>query len=339
MPTPRLTSVLIPLYRGRATIRACLDSLLSQKGAHIEILLLDNGCPENTGEWAGWRLSQQDAVEWRLLEERHNIGFAAGINRLYAESAGDLVCFMNQDVTLEPDHLRLLADALETHRDERWAGVCGTLLRATGDRTRVIDTTGHVIFRDRIVRNRGAGRPLDAEGSSPYPAGEVFGLSAACSLYAREALEAVREEEGPFDPDFFAYFEDIDLDYRLRRGGWRMGYVPEALGAHVLAGSGGRKELGIRIRAYGNRRRIMWKHESISSLLPDLGPILMQEVYGWTKALLTDPAAWLVGPWVFYTSLPAVLKRRKRLDETLGVGRCWIRKWLRPEVERWSERS
>jgi len=339
MPTRRLTSVLIPLYRGRATIRACLDSLLNQKGTPIEILLLDNGCPEDSGEWAGWRLSQQKAVEWRLLEEPRNIGFAAGMNKLFAESAGDLVCFMNQDVTLEPDHLSLLADALEKHRDDRWAGVCGALFRTTGGaRTGVIDTTGHVIFRDRIVRNRGAGRVLDPDESPPYPAGEVFGLSAACSLYWREALEAVREEEGPFDPDFFAYFEDIDLDYRLHRGGWRVGYIPEALGSHVLAGSGGRKELGIRIRAYGNRRRIMWKHESISSVLPDLGPILMQEIYGWSKALMTDPAAWIVGPWVFYRSLPGVLRRRRRLDRMLGVDRSWIRKWLRAEAERWSER-
>ncbi len=332
-------SVLIPLYKGRNTIRACLESLIAQEGVSLEIILLDNGCPEDTGEWAGYRLSGNDtALNWKLLEEPKNIGFAAGMNRMYEESSASLICFMNQDVRLQPDYLRLLADALEANTG--WAGGSGTLYRQTeNDGKRIIDTTGHVIFRDRIVRNRGAGLHPDAGKSPPWPQGEVFGLSAACALYRRDALESAREEEGPFDPDYFAYFEDIDLDYRLHRAGWELGYVPGAEGIHALGGSGGRKELQIRIRAYGNRRRLMWKHESLKSLAPDIVPILMQELYGFARALFTDPIAWLTGPWVFAGTVGSVLKRRKRMEGKWGSDMKWIRKWLRPERERWTERG
>ena len=334
MREPPDISVLILLYRGRGTIRGCLESLGAQRGVKLEVLLLDNGCPENTGEWAGyWLARREDDINWRLLERPRNIGFASGMNHLYAESSGRFVCFLNQDVTLAPDHLRLLYDGLLDHTD--WAGACGTLYRGVKDESqRVLDTTGHVIFRDRIVRNRGGGRPLGASEEAPYPAGEVFGLSAACALYRRDALEQAREEEGPFDPDFFAYFEDIDLDYRIHRAGWKLGYIPEAVGWHTLAGSGARRELYVRLRAYGNRRRILCKHESLASLAPDLIPVLLQDTYAVLRALVTDPIACLLGPWFFVFSLPRVLRRRRRMDRMWGADRTWIRKWLRPETER-----
>jgi len=338
MEDTRDISVLIPLYRGRNSVRACIDSLAKQVGVNLEIILLDNGCPEDTGEWAGYYLAQKSpALNWTLLEEPANTGFAAAMNRLYSSSEKSLVCFLNQDVVLEPDHLANLARALQRH--ENWAGVCGTLFRSGGTGSgRMIDTTGHVIFRDRIVRNRGAGKAIGPDGSIRFEEGEVFGLSAACALYRRDALESCREPEGPFDPDFFAYFEDIDLDFRLRRAGWELGYTPDAVGSHELAGSGGRRELGIRLRAYGNRRRLMWKHETVRSLFPDLGPVIMQEIYGWLRALVTDPIAWFAGPWWFCLTFPSVLRRRRMLKEKLGNNMSWLREWLKSETERFANR-
>jgi len=196
-----------------------------------------------------------------------------------------------------------------------------------------------VIFRDRIVRNRGAGLILEKNAEIPWPEGEVFGISAASALFRREALESSREVEGPFDPDFFAYFEDVDLDYRMHRAGWKLGFVPDAWGTHVLAGSGGRREMKVRLRAYGNRRRILWKHESFSSLAPDLPFIILQDLYGWLRALFTEPIVCIAGPWYLYTDIGRILRRRKSYDTRWGRGRTWIRGYLRPERERLTERA
>lgn len=338
MPEPIRISVLIPLYRGRGSIRACLESLLAQDGVTLEVLLFDNGCPEKTGDEAVRFLEETEARVSRHIDgSKRNIGFAAAMNTMYRQSSAPMVLFLNQDVCLGPSHLSALARALD--KNPGWAGVCGTLFRPDEkDGQRVIDTTGHDIFRDRIVRNRGAGLPVKRDADPPFIEGEVFGLSAACALYRREALEDAREEEGPFDPDFFSYFEDIDLDYRLHRAGWKLGYTPEATGTHELAGSGGRKEREIRVRAYGNRRRIMWKHESIGSLLPDLIPILIQDTYGVFRAMITDPVAWFAGPWVFLFSIAGIIARRQRLDRLLGTDRTWIRNWLKSELERFQEK-
>jgi GT2 family glycosyltransferase len=326
-------SVLIPLYRGKDTIRQCVESLIGQTGVTLEILLLDNGCPENTGEWAGYALAKEN-VSWRLLEEKVNIGFAGGMNLLYKESRAPYILFLNQDVTLETEFLSIIKSSLDRHKD--WGGVCGTLYRS-GDDAGKLDTTGHVIFQDRIVRNRGAGKMVE-RGKIPWDEGEVFGISAACALYRREALESGAEVEGPFDPDFFAYFEDVDLDYRMHRSGWKLGYVPGAVGTHTLAGSGGRKEFRVRMRAYGNRWRILWKHESWESLVPDIVPILGQEIYSFFRSMLKDPMAWVAGPWIFVVSIPRIMRRRKRGNMKWGTDKGWIRTWLRAEKERWGDR-
>ncbi|MCX6647728.1 MAG: glycosyltransferase family 2 protein [bacterium] len=328
-------SVLIPLYRGKGTIKACLESLIRQEGIELQILLLDNGCPEKSGEWAGYFLSGlENPPEWRLFEEKANIGFAAAMNRLYKSSDAPWICFLNQDVELKQDHLKILVSALRGFGDKKIGGVCGTLIRSSsGSNPAIIDTTGHEIFRDRIVRNRDAETALDRAGV-PFEGGEVFGLSAACSVYSRDALEESREPEGPFDPDFFSYFEDIDLDYRIHRAGWGLAYVPEAVGIHAHAGSGARHETRIRLRAYGNRRRIMWKHESIGSLLPDVLPIMAQDIFAWFRALITDPTAWFIGPWIFLAGFGRIIERRKDLDRRFGLERMWIRKWLKTESER-----
>jgi hypothetical protein len=68
--------------------------------------------------------------------------------------------------------------------------------------------------------------------------------------------------------------------------------------------------------------------------MPDVGPILMQDVYGWARSLVTDFPSWLIGPWIFWLSLPKVMDRRRKLDERFGRDRSWIRRWLRPESER-----
>jgi len=332
-------SVLIPLYRGTSTIVPCLDSLLAQEGVEMELLMLDNGCPEGTGEWAGYHLAQiQSAPKWKILEEPENTGFAAGNNLLYAESSNPFVLFLNQDVELDRGHLKILADALQRYSD--WGGVTGTLFRKTGDDKKfVVDTSGHEIFRDRIVRNRGAGMSFEAPQSVPWDEGVVFGVSAACALFKRDALESSRDDEGPFDPGFFSYFEDVDLDYRMRRAGWDLGYVPGAHGTHVLAGSGGRKELKIRLRAYGNRRRILLKHESFASLAPDLLPVILQDIYGTLRSLLTDPLACIIGPWHVYRNIGDILRRKKLYDKKWGTDMSWIRQWLLSETERVSGRG
>ncbi|MEO7995588.1 MAG: hypothetical protein ABI743_14410, partial [bacterium] len=118
----------------------------------------------------------------------------------------------------------------------------------------------------------------------------VFGVPGSCPLYRRAALEAIRDRRGwIWDPRFFAYLEDVDLDYRFAKAGWESWFDGSAVALHQPHGSGGRASFGIRFRAHMNRYRLMAKHETLASLAPDMGPILLQEAYQFVRTTFTNP--------------------------------------------------
>ena len=96
-----------------------------------------------------------------------------------------------------------------------------------------VDTTGVVVRRGGEIEDRDRGKALH-EAS---PAGEVFCVSAGASWYRRSMLDAVAPDGRVFDPDYFMYFEDVDLGWRCRLAGWSAEYVADAAVLHELHGS------------------------------------------------------------------------------------------------------
>jgi GT2 family glycosyltransferase len=79
---------------------------------------------------------------------------------------------------------------------------------------------------------------------------EIFGACGVAALYRREALEQVDF----FDPWYFAYYEDLDLAWRMRLHGWRAVYQPQARVRHVHCGTS--KEWSPLFRYYVQRNRL-----------------------------------------------------------------------------------
>jgi hypothetical protein len=85
----------------------------------------------------------------------------------------------------------------------------------------VIDSAGDEYDAGGFARKRGHGERLSAGYQRPC---EVFGASASSAFYRADVLRAV----GGFPADFGAYFEDVDLAFRLNRAGYRVRYEPAA---------------------------------------------------------------------------------------------------------------
>src|SRR5262249_58653681 len=102
----------------------------------------------------------------------------------------------------------------------------------------VIDSAGHVLYRNRTALNRGENEPDRGQFDEPA---EVFGVCAAAALYRRAMLEDVRVGDDYFDSTFFAYLEDVDLDWRARLRGWKAWYAPAAVAIHERGHTGKRQ--------------------------------------------------------------------------------------------------
>jgi GT2 family glycosyltransferase len=121
-----------------------------------------------------------------------------------------------------------LGDVLTAAGNERVAAVTSRVL-LTG--RQLVNSTGNEVMRS----GRGRDRDWRTPASTVRPAGEVFGFCGAGVLLRRAALDEV----GVFDGSLFLYYEDTDLSWRLRAGGWTVRHEPTAVVEHRHAASSG----------------------------------------------------------------------------------------------------
>jgi len=171
----------------------------------------------------------------------------------------------------------------------------------------IIDTAGHVMFHNRLAVNLGEGKRSASNFLEPA---EVWGTCGAAAIYKREMLLDVAVDGECFDEDFFAFWEDLDLDWRARMRGWRCMFDPRALAWHRRGGTGYRKSVLVETHNLKNRYLMMIKNDSARYLLRNLPGILATELLKGGALLVRCPAA-LLGLGDVVRLVPAMLAKRR----------------------------
>jgi GT2 family glycosyltransferase len=275
-------------WNGAGDLPRCLDALLAQDHAPLEVVVVDNASTDGSREvLTGY--DQRIRVVWN----DRNRGFAGGANDgIAAAGEVDAVATVNPDVVPRPDALRRAVAALAA--DDRRGSVQPKLLRPARSPAGapVVDTTGHVAFRTRLFRNRGEGEPDRGQWEMP---GEVFGVSGAFALYRRAMLDdvavAVDGRREVFDEDLFAYWEDVDLDWRARMRGWHAWYEPRAVAVHERGGAGPRRTARVEQLNWQNRLLVLVKCDTWPALAPALPGFLVTLLLKTAELVVTVPAA------------------------------------------------
>jgi GT2 family glycosyltransferase len=212
-------------------------------------------------------------------------GLPAARNRALAETSRPIVVFLDDDVTLAPG-------CLAAHRAafaDRAIG--GTVGRTTEDPPSWNARPGtNRVGRDGRVR-------VHLDGPCAV---EVESLKGCNMALRREAVAAV----GGFDAGFggTALLEETDLSERLRAGGWRLRYLPDAALTHHRAAAGGvRADPATAERwRFHNTGRFLRKNRgrgAVLAALPTFGAIAVRRAIAWRSpgALLALPTAFLAG--------------------------------------------
>lgn len=109
-----MTTVIVPVYNGAATIEACLRSVMTQTGAELELIVIDDGSMDDTSAIC-LRLAAEDR-RLRLFRQK-NAGVSAARNRGLREARGTYVTFLDADDLLPPGAVEVLEQAAEQGAD------------------------------------------------------------------------------------------------------------------------------------------------------------------------------------------------------------------------------
>lgn len=337
---PRVESepvdVVIVNWNGRRYLPACLRAL-ERSTAPVRVIVVDNASTDGSAEYVR---SAHPAAEVIGLDE--NVGYAAGANIGLRVGRSRWAFVMNPDVLLEPDHLRVLRERLESDHgigaaqgklyqvtpEDFETVACGVSPQAAAG-SRRLDSAGHVIRRSRMVLDRGQGEPDGPEYSAEA---SVFSACGAALFLRRAMLEDVAPDGAYFDESFFAYKEDIDLGWRARLLGWDVRYVPAAVAHHVrslpLGGAAWRAmPPGSRRHSWKNHYLLMLKNDRAADLLRALPFVLGWEVVRLGHVLLRDPRV-LTSCIDLARSVPGALRARRDLQARRRVVPRELRRWF-----------
>ncbi|TDK27205.1 glycosyltransferase family 2 protein [Luteimonas aestuarii] len=107
-------SILIPVYRVERYLHACVESVLAQCDRDVEVLLLDDGSPDRSGDIAV-ELALTHPQTVRTIRHATNGGLSAARNALVAEARGDYLWHLDSDDVLLPGAVARLREVVATH--------------------------------------------------------------------------------------------------------------------------------------------------------------------------------------------------------------------------------
>jgi GT2 family glycosyltransferase len=211
------------------------QSSISQGKLNFELIIIDNSSTDGTIQ-----MLQKDYPHVMLVQNARNEGFSRPINQALRLSSGGYLLVLNPDTIILPGALNELVEYLNSHPD---VGICGP---------KVLNRDGSL----QKACRRGVSRPWAAfcyfSGlSSLFPKSrffggyllnymdedlthEVDGISGSCMLIRRKVIDQV----GYFDERFFAYQEDADYCFQVKKAGWKIMYHPKSQIYH-FGGQGG----------------------------------------------------------------------------------------------------
>lgn len=238
-----LISLILVYWNSAEYLSRCIKSISLQSFENFEIIIVDNG---SVDEGLNDLAKKYPQLHLRIERLNSNIGFAAA-NNLGAQLAhGKWLVLLNTDAFPEPDWLQELVSASQFHPE--MTSFSSRQLQDSD--SQILDGAGDAYHVSGFAWRIGLGYPADRYGLVPA---EIFSPCAAAAMYLRETFLEI----GGFDEDFFSYFEDVDLGFRLQLRGYRCLYVPTAIVHHI-----GSATFGVRsnFALYHTHRNMIWTY-------------------------------------------------------------------------------
>jgi GT2 family glycosyltransferase len=235
-------SVVIVNWHSEELLAPVLAALNEQMYSPVEVVIVDNGSTN--------AIPVELYVKGKIsvIDMRENLGFAAA-NNCAVEQLGscDWIALLNPDAIPDKNWLKRLAEAIHQYPD---VSAFGSKQLMEEDPT-CLDGLGDAYHVSGAAWRVGHGAPASRSRCDTH---EVFSPCAAAAIYKRSAFM----DAGGFDEDFFCYFEDVDLGFRMRLLGHKLMIVPAAVVYHEGGGASGGYRSNFSV--YHGQRNLVWTY-------------------------------------------------------------------------------
>lgn len=208
-------SIIIINYNSIQLTSQCLDSIFGNcRDIIFEIILIDNASTDNSVS-----IIKDKFPEIILIQNSENIGFGRANNIGIKKASGKYLFFLNPDTVLLNNAIRIFFDYMEKHNIKEDIGAIGCVLL---DQNRNLNYRNSYYYFPHlsmhfdeyflkvfnIQRNRYINDKKDLNGDGSISVEFIVGAD----LFIPKT---VIQEIGDFDPDYFLYWEEVDLQYRM----------------------------------------------------------------------------------------------------------------------------
>lgn len=224
-----LVSVVVVNFNGRHHLQPCFQSLIEQDYPpdRLELILIDNASIDGS-----LALMAEQFPQVRVVCNSTNIGFAPAVNQGASLATGHYLALINNDTRLEASWVRTMVATIEAGRDRRVACVGSQILDWDGQKIDFLQSGANLYgFGYQFYHGASLGTIRGDEHEALFACGGAMLMDRAIFL-----------EVGGFDEDYFAYYEDVDLGWRLWVLGYRVVITPAATIYHRHHGTSSRMQ-------------------------------------------------------------------------------------------------
>lgn len=214
-------SIIILNWNGKKFLKNCLISLKKVNYQPLEIIVVDNHSSDGSQDYV-----KRFHPQVKLIENRENYGFAKGNNLGFKAASGDYLLFLNNDTQVTPDFLKTM---MVNFQKDSLIGCVQPQMRVM-DQPNLIDEVGAYLTATGFLYHFGYRK--DYRQKKYQKKRTIFSAKGACLLIPRKVLK----KTGLFDEDFFIFFEETDLCFRIWLAGYKVIYEPKSVIYHVVGG-------------------------------------------------------------------------------------------------------
>jgi len=202
--SPKVAVVLL-IWNGWHHTSLCLSSLEQLDYPNFDVVVIDNGSTDDSAA----RI--RETFPWaKLIENDKNLGFAGGCNagiRYARQQGSDFIWLLNNDTIVDPGALQAMVQKAQANPR---IGAVGSGIYFMDEPTR-LQCWGGGYVNFWLGRSGHFLQEVDDD--------KVEFITGCSLLLSRAAIDEI----GALDEGFFMYWEDVDICFRLRRAGWRLG--------------------------------------------------------------------------------------------------------------------